>query len=585
MALPAGFIEEVKNRNQIEDVISSYVTLKRAGSNSVGLCPFHSEKTPSFTVFSGTSSFYCFGCGAGGDVISFVMRMENLDYISAIETLAARCGLKMPEEEKNSSSVFSKNEIFKANREAAKYFYSQLMSDAGAPGRAYLVKRGVSPAAVKHFGLGYSPGFDGLRKHMNAQGYGDELLYKAFLCGRGRNGKPYDYFHGRLIFPIIDLAGNVVAFGGRYIEQPGESPDSRKGPKYLNSSDTDAFKKSKNLFALNFAKATCAEQIILCEGYMDVIAVHSAGFTNCVATLGTAITQDHARILAKYTKKVIISYDSDSAGTNASKKAIELLTEAGLEVTVLRMTGAKDPDEYIRKYGAEAFGKLLRDSQSRFDFTYSQIVSKYDMNSPDQKMRATAEITAAVAAMRSSTSRELYAGIAADRLGFSKESMRRDVEREARRLAAKSRRDVKESELRKSMGYGDRINRDAAIALKSARAEEAILGILILHPENMQAIYEGKINLSEKDFVTEFGKRVFEALNELAGEGDVIGPMNGLFTSDEMSRIIKMSEDRRAIGTNTPEVLEDYINALKKSAPEAENQTLEDIINSKKVKI
>ncbi|MBO4217149.1 MAG: DNA primase [Clostridia bacterium] len=585
MALPAGFIEEIKNRNQIEDVVSSYVTLRRAGSNSVGLCPFHSEKTPSFTVFSGTSSFYCFGCGAGGDVISFVMRMENLDYLSAVETLAARCGMKMPEDEKNASSVFSKNEIFKANREAAKYFYSALMSEAGAPGRAYLAKRGVSSAAAKHFGLGYSPGFDGLRKHMNAAGYGDELLYKAFLCGRGRNGKPYDYFHGRLIFPIIDLAGNVVAFGGRYIEQPGEAPGTAKGPKYLNTSDTDAFKKSKNLFALNFAKATCSEQIILCEGYMDVIAVHTAGFTNCVATLGTAITPDHARILAKYTKKVIISYDSDQAGTSASKKAIELLTEAGLDVTVLRMTGAKDPDEFIKKYGAEAFGKLLRDSQSRFDFTYSQIVSKYDMDSPEQKMRATSEITAAIAAMRTSTSRELYAGIAADRLGFSRDSMRRDVEREAKRLAARNRREIKESELKKSMGYGDRVNRDAALVLKAARAEEAILGILILQPENMQLISRGETDLSENDFVTDFGKRVFRALGELSGEGDVIGPMNGIFTSDEMSRIIKMSEDRRAVGGNTPDVLADYVKALKKCASDAENQTLEDIINSKKDKI
>ncbi len=585
MALPAGFIEEIKSRNQIEDVISSYVTLKRAGSNSVGLCPFHSEKTPSFTVFPGTSSFYCFGCGAGGDVISFVMRMDNLDYISAVETLAARCGMRMPDEEKNPSLVFSKNEILKVNRAAAKYFFSALMSDAGAPGREYLARRGVSPAAVKHFGLGYSPGFDGLRKHLNSLGYGDELLYKAFLCGKGRNGKPYDYFHGRLIFPIIDLAGNVVAFGGRYVEQPGESSDARKGPKYLNSSDTDAFKKSKNLFALNFAKATCAEQIILCEGYMDVIAVHSAGFTNCVATLGTAITQEHARILAKYTKKVIISYDSDSAGTAASKKAIDLLTEAGLEVTVLRMSGAKDPDEYIIKFGADAFGKLIRESQSRFDFTYSQIVSKYDMNSPEQKMRATNEITAAIASMKSSTSRELYSGIAADRLGFSRDSMRRDVEREAKRLAMKSRREQKETALKKSMGYGDRINRDAALLLKSSRAEEAILGILLLQPENIRMIRDGKLPLSADDFATDFGKRVFGAMLELEGEGDLIGPMNGLFTADEISRIVRMAEDRRTVGGNTPEVLNDYIKALKKSNAEAGNQSLDDIIKSKKDKI
>ena len=334
MKIPHSFIEEVKYRNRIDDVIGSYVNLKRAGSNYQGLCPFHSEKTPSFTVFPNTETFHCFGCGAGGDVISFVMRAENLEYMGAIEFLAKRAGLAMPDTGEHENESDKRTRFYEMNRAAARFFNQMLHTPEAEPARAYLAKRGLTAAAVKRFGLGYAPDrFDALRKHMHSLGYTDEELKTAFLCGKSeRTGNYFDYFRGRIMFPIIDNFSNVVAFGGRIL---GDAK-----PKYLNSSDTPVFKKSRNLFALNFARKASAESLILCEGYMDVIAVNMAGFPNAVATLGTALTTEQARIMAKYTKKVILAYDSDDAGVNAAKRAIPMLTEVGLEVKMLRLEGA-----------------------------------------------------------------------------------------------------------------------------------------------------------------------------------------------------------------------------------------------------
>ncbi|MBO5374546.1 MAG: DNA primase, partial [Clostridia bacterium] len=320
-------IEEIKFRNDIESVVSSYVTLKRAGSNFSGSCPFHSEKTPSFVVFPSTQSFYCFGCGAGGDAISFVMRAENIDYISAIKTLAQRGGITLPDtiDGATGEKGVGRQRILDMNKEAAKFFNKCLMDEKlGAKAREYLItKRGLSPSILKRFGLGFAPdSFGMLHDYLKGLGYTDEEMYVGFLCGKGKTGKAYDYFRNRVMFPIIDTAGNIVAFGGRIMDNTE--------PKYLNTSDTPAFKKSRNLFALNFAKSKCEDMLILCEGYMDVISLHAAGFENAVATLGTAITSEQARIFSKYTKKVIISYDSDAAGQRAADKAFILLQEVGI---------------------------------------------------------------------------------------------------------------------------------------------------------------------------------------------------------------------------------------------------------------
>ncbi|MBR5633240.1 MAG: DNA primase, partial [Clostridia bacterium] len=389
MAIPASVIEDIRYRCDIEDVISSYITLKRAGTNLKGLCPFHSEKTPSFVVYKDTQSFYCFGCGAGGDVINFIMRQENMDYVSAVEFLAKRAGVTIPD-----SNEFGvpqgpgRARIFQMNIEAARYFRQMLFDDnVGAPAREYLINgRRLSSSVVKHFGIGYAPlSWNGLRDHLRGLGYTYEEMRAGNLCNKSEKNEKsvYDSFRGRVMFPIIDVSGNIVAFGGRVLD------DSK--PKYLNSSDTPAFKKSKNLFALNYARNSGEDFFIICEGYMDVIALHAAGFTNAVATLGTAITAEHARIIKRYVSKVVLAYDSDEAGRKASDRAVALLTEAGVDSKILVMEGAKDPDEFIKKHGKEAFKGLLNESRSRFDYIIETTLEKYNIENADDKIKAVSE--------------------------------------------------------------------------------------------------------------------------------------------------------------------------------------------------
>ena len=380
MKITPEFIDDLKFRNRIEEVISMYVTLKRAGSRLVGLCPFHSEKTPSFTVFTDTNSYHCFGCGAGGDVITFVMAAENLDYLGALEFLCNRVGMKMPDTDGEKSESGRRRRFYDMNREAARFFHASLSKPGAENAVDYLMnKRKLPKSAITRFGIGYAPdSFDALRSHMISLGYKDEELKEAFLCGKSKTGKYFDYFRGRIMFPIIDNFGNVIAFGGRAIGD--------KEPKYLNSSDTPVFKKSRNLYSLNFARTCCSEELILCEGYMDVIGVNLAGLSNAVATLGTALTSDQARIMAKYTKKVVIAYDSDGAGTAATKRAIPMLTDAGLEVRVLHMDGAKDPDEYVKKFGAEKFRALVAESEGKLEFLLGSVLKKYNVDIPDEKI-------------------------------------------------------------------------------------------------------------------------------------------------------------------------------------------------------
>ena len=572
MKFPQNFIEEVKYRNKIEDVISSYVNLKRAGSNYQGVCPFHSEKTPSFTVFPNTETFHCFGCGAGGDVISFIMRAENLEYPGAIEFLAKRAGLQMPETGESGETV-KRARYYEMNREAARFFNRCLSLPEAEEARKYLASRELSPAAVKRFGLGFAPNsFDALRSHMHNLGYGDEELKTAFLCGKSeRTGKYFDYFRGRIIFPIIDNFSNVVAFGGRAL---GDGK-----PKYLNSSDTPVFKKSRTLFALNFARNACAETLILCEGYMDVIAVNMAGFPNAVATLGTALTTEQARIMAKYTKKVILSYDSDDAGVAAAKRAIPILTEAGLEVKMLRIEGAKDPDEFIRKYGSVRFKTLLDDSRNKMDYLCDAVLRKYNILIPDEKTKAAAELCEMLCDIYSDVEREIYLMRICERISVDPQNMKRDVARQMRLRQKKETEEIKRKIVSESLGYGDRVNRDFVKNAKAARAEEAIIGILLLRPEFTADIRKGKISLMEDDFVTEFGKRVFSALISFEGHFD-IGLLSETFTQDEVSRIVKMQVDRNKLTRNDLAVLQDHIRTLKnESAYRPSDDALDDIKN------
>ena len=559
--IPREIIDEIIHRNDIEQVVGAYVTLKRAGSNFNGLCPFHNEKTPSFTVFPATKSFYCFGCGAGGDAITFVMRTENLDYRAAIEVLAHRAGITIPEDDSHTEDTVPRKRIYEMNLAAAKFFRNCLFDDKyGKEALAYLhEERKLSMATIKHFGLGFSPDNAWmLTNHMKKLGFTDDELVTGFLCGKSRNsGRTYDYFRNRVIFPIIDTAGNIVAFGGRVMD------DSK--PKYLNTSDTPAFKKSRHLFALNFAKKYSEEQMLLCEGYMDVIALHAAGFENAVATLGTAITAEQARIFAKHTKKVIICYDADSAGQNAAQKAMRLLGEVGIEVRVLKLAGAKDPDEYIKKFGVENFKRTLGESKTGFDYNLEKIASGYDLSLPEEKIKASADVCALISGAYAEVEREIYIMRAAQRLDISADALRSDVERVRR---AKM-REAKQKESRDAQlsvkNIGDRVNPDAAKYIKATAAEEALLGLMLIFDEFRALAARGDVPIRADDFVTDFSKRVFCVLCDLENSeaGFSKAMLGQFFNVDEMGRIEKIEIERRRLARNDREVFLSCIESIK----------------------
>ena len=559
--IPKEVIEEIRYRCEIEDVIGSYVTLKRAGSNRNGLCPFHSEKTPSFTVFPATKSFYCFGCGAGGDVITFIQKMENLDYVSALEFLATRAGISIPNDTAvGGAPTVSRKRIYEMNLEAAKFFRATLFDPVlGREAKEYLVgKRNLSGATVKHFGIGFAPSsFNMLTTHLKKQGFTESELIAGFLSKKWKDGEALmDLFRNRIIFPVIDTAGNIVAFGGRVMD------DSK--PKYLNSSDTPGFKKSRVLFGLNYAKDHCAEELILCEGYMDTIAMHAAGFENAVATLGTAITSDHARLISRYTKRVIINYDSDEAGQRAADKAMQLLDEVGLPVRVLKLEGAKDADEFIKKFGADAFRALLKNSSTAFDFKMDKVLAKYNVATAEGKIRAARELTSLIAATYSGVERELYLSAASERLGISVESLGNDVKL-ARKRQIREARQKESRELQLTVrNFGDRVNPDAAKDPAAANAEEIVLGLLLLFDEHRKCCAKGEISLSEEDFFTDFGKRAFAAVmeGERSEDGFSFSLLGERFSPDEMGRLVRLQQDRQSMQNNSKEVLADAASAL-----------------------
>ena len=562
--IPPEIKEEIKYRCDIVDVISGYVNLKRAGSNYNGLCPFHSERTPSFTVFPSTKSFYCFGCGAGGDVVTFIMKRENLEYRAALELLANRAGITIPEEKNDSydPGAVKRERVLAMNREAAKFFHSCLYSPQGAAGLEYLTKRGLSGSTIKHFGLGFAPeSFGMLTDFLQSRGYTAKEMSAAFLCGISKKtGKPFDYFRNRVIFPIIDVTGNVVAFGGRVMDD--------SVPKYLNTSDTQAFKKSRNLFALNFAKSNCAERMILCEGYMDVIACHAHGFENAVATLGTAITSDQARIMSRYTKQVIISYDSDEAGQRATSKAMKLLAEVGLDVRVLRIPGAKDPDEFLKKNGStanEKFRLLLDQSRAGFEFKLESVLSRHDITKPDEKVKAAEELCRIIAEVWSEAEREVYIGVVSQRLELPRDSLKNDVRRIQRARDKSEKREEFGEIVRKTAGFGDRVNQETIRNAAAVSTEENILGILLLFPENLGLIRSGKLKLSASDFCSDFNRRVFEETMNHSDDAHMFdyGTLAEFFSADEMGRITSMIERRRPLTENGGGVLSDMIEKLR----------------------
>lgn len=580
MAIPREIIEEIIYRTDIEQLVGSYVSLKRTGSNLSGLCPFHSEKTPSFTVSPGKKMFYCFGCGAGGNAITFVQKAENLDFVQSVEFLASRAGITIPRDEKFKRDEISRNRIYDMNREAAKFFRDCLYDPRyGGQAMEYLKgKRRLSDSVIKHFGLGFSPNdFGLLTKHMQRLGYNEEELVKGFLCGKSqKTGGLYDYFRNRVMFPIIDVSGNIIGFGGRVMD------DSK--PKYLNTSDTPGFKKSKNLFALNYAKNFCDDKLILCEGYMDVIAMHAAGFQNAVATLGTALTAEQARLMTKYTKRVIVSYDSDEAGQRAAERSIKILGEVGLDVRILKLQGAKDPDEFIKSFGADRLKLMLDDSRTWFDFKSNAVFAKYDLSTTGDRVKASAEICQIIAGVSSAVEREIYITHVAPTLGLTPEILKNNVDREI-----KKRRNEESSKELQSIklsvrNYGDRVNPDAAKNVAANAAEEAILGMLLMYDEHREAVKNQRVEISSEDFFTALGKKIFEKIMELhvSDGGFSVDVMGQDFSADEMGRIQKLINQRECLVDNGTRVLVSNVEALKKAKKKSDGGGLEDILKAKR---
>ena len=575
---PREIVEAIKDRSDIVDLIGTYVSLKRAGSNYGGLCPFHSEKTPSFTVFPDNQSFFCFGCEAGGDAFTFIMRMENLDYKGSIEFLAKRSGVELPTDGREERRGTSRKRVFEMNLIAARFWRDCLFDpEIGRVGMDYLTeKRGLPLSIIRRFGIGYAPNdFGALTAVLRKNGYSDEEMKDAFLCGISqKSGRAFDMFRDRVMFPVFDNTGNVIAFSGRDVG----GQDNRK---YVNSSDTPAFQKRKNLFALNFAKNHCADQLILCEGNIDVVSLHAAGFENAVASLGTALTDEQARILAKYTKQVILAYDSDEAGQRAAHRAMGIFAKVGLDVRILQMQGAKDPDEYIKKFGAEKFRQLVKNSRTGFEFKLQSVLSRHDLNLPDEKIKAAAELVDIISRVYSSAEREVYIHAAAERLSLSEDSLRKDVESAIRRNTKAGKQQEGQQARLSAMGLRDKVNPEAAGNIQAAAAEEAILGLLLLYGEHRKAVASGQIPLSPADFVTTFHRNAFTVIMTLEeGDGGFDFSLLGeYFTVEEMGRLARLEQARRALSENGTSVLRAAAETLEqarernaaKEAPAAES--------------
>ncbi len=584
-------IEEITSRTDIHSLISSYVSLQRAASVYKGLCPFHSERTPSFTVYPSNGSFYCFGCGAGGNAITFVKKAENLDFEDAVEFLAKRAGITIKRDAVDDGGKrYDRSKLLQMNRDAARFFHASLYENApdSVAALGYLQqKRKLSSATIKHFGLGFAPS-DGnpFYNYMRAKGYTDDELVAGFLCGKSeKTGRAYSAFRNRVMFPIIDVSGNVIAFGGRVMDD--------SVPKYKNSSDTPVYKKSKNIFALNYARQYCADSMILCEGYLDVIALHAAGFSNAVATLGTAITPEQARLMSRYTKKVYISYDSDEAGQKAATKALQMLEEVGLEVRVLKMQGAKDPDEYIKTFGADAYRKLLDGSSTKFDFNMDKVLSKYNISIPQDKIDACSELCKVISNVYSSAEREVYMRELSKKLDIDFKSIKNDVDKNIRKNAREEGKKETQRMHQATAGFFDRINPDFIKAPSLARAEESVLGMLLLYHDIRAHTFASEDYLTTEDFFTEFGKKVFAFISENTQNGNLDeSQIDNCFSPEEVGRITQMKISRMSLENNDKGVYKDIVDRMKQMVREKKNadsisslEDLNDIINKKREKL
>ncbi len=537
MPFPPSFLEELASRNPIEDVVGQYVNLKRSGANLFGLCPFHGEKTASFSVAPDKGIYYCFGCHKGGSVINFMMEIENLSYPDAVRALAKRAGMEVPEDEQYQSRYRRQERLWALSREAARFYNKMLYAPEGKAGLDYALSRGMTQATLTRFGIGFAPdAWTSLCDAMAAKGYTREELTESGLASVSRkNGRIYDRFRNRLMFPIIDVRGNVIGFGGRVMDN--------STPKYLNSPESSIFNKRKNLFALNIAKKSKQGYLILCEGYMDAIALHQYGFDCAVASLGTSLTEEHAVLLSRYTENVTLIYDGDEAGQRAAQRAIPMLEKAGLAVKVLRMRDAKDPDEYLKKFGADKFKNLLNESSNRVEYQLNAIARKYDLREDEQRLKFVAEAADFVSTLSNAVQREVYGKRAAEAAGVSYEAMQIEVNKAFKRRTAREKKKQERIDLAPAEKLQPKSRAIHYDNVKSAMAEESVIAMALKSP----ALLDEAGQLTGQVFSSPLLGRVYDQLVQQHAQGiepsiAALSDLNG----EEMAHIAGISQRRQA---------------------------------------
>ena len=569
MAFPEAFLDELIARNPIEDVVSQYVNLKRSGSNLFGLCPFHGEKTPSFSVSPDKGIYYCFGCHKGGSVINFEMEIEGLSYPDAVRALAKRAGLEVPEDEQYQSRYRQQERLWALHKEAARFFHSRLYAPIGANALQYATGRGMPKSILTKFGIGYAPdSWTDLADYLRSKNYTDqELRDSGLVTVSQKNGNLFDRFRDRLMFPIIDVRGNVIGFGGRIMNSSDKS-----AAKYLNSPETLIFNKRKNLFALNLAKKSKVGYLILVEGYMDAIALHQYGFDCAVASLGTALTEDGANLLSRYTDQVVLIYDGDEAGQNATQRAIPILEKAGLQVKVLKMRDAKDPDEYLKKFGADRFRILLGESANRVEYQLNAILKKYDLRDDEQKVQYLQESAGLIGSLSSAVQREVYGGRVAEAAGISEDAMKLEVNRALKRRTYQEKKKQEKIDLSPARNLQPKEKSIRYSNLRSARAEEMIIAQVLREP----ALFAQIPDLQPEIFSSEFLGRAFRQLRDRYHQGLDVS-LGGLsdFTAEEMSHLAGISQQQGPVNERS---LLDCADIIREEYQKSQTKTEDDLM-------
>lgn len=580
MAIPDDFKRELSERSDLGEIAGRYMTLKRSGRMLQGLCPFHSEKTPSFYIYTDSNSYYCFGCQKGGDVISFIEQVENLDFMEAVKFLADKAGMTVPEDGMDSGRINIRRRVFEQNRAAALFFYEQLYTNEGRAALKYLHDRGMTDESIKRFGVGYAPdSWDALSKHLMNSGYrGDEII-TAKLAFQNRYGKPCDFFRDRIMFPIIDLQKNVIAFGGR-VYKPGAT-----GGKYVNTAESPVYTKGENLYGMNIAKNSKGDEIILCEGFMDAIAMHQAGITNAVASQGTAVTRKQAKLIAKYAKRVIIAQDGDEAGQNSIKRSIPEMQAEGLEIRVVVIRGAKDPDEYIKKYGAEKFKQLISESSSGTQYLIDSIRSKYDMGTDAGRVNFLKEVSKLLSTL-DSIERDIYTSRIATELGVEKNAIFVQIKKETRKKNESESREEFRKLSAQATGRADEVNTERRNNVKAAKLEEDIIACLFKKPDYYSLIRD---KLPKEKFVTSFNRTLYSAVVQQIENGiqPTFSTMTEHLTDTEISslvRIVNTTQNTRMTKEEFSRLGEDLVREADKMTPEkassASAQELKDYLES-----